>query len=355
MLLRGVRMRHCILLLFLSLSICSELRAQPDIDSLAQLGVCTPHGFTIPSILGLPRSKGLEVFQERIPNYDLNSQFTETDSTFNNAIRRTKSWSARLRIPVVNKDYFKFIVGFKYYQQEFAFEQPVLEGNPFHSSIEDKPLRSMGLSLYSVHSFIGNKYLAFRGTLRLNGDFETGTIRSHQKTSFTGLYGIKQHRYKTWGFGVSYSNSFGRSSVYPVFFLKHRYRPKWAVELLLPLSARLLYRPNEKNNLYVETKLEGDNYNINLDGFSEVPLYLEKADVKAMFTYEHEVYDFFWVSASGGYRWNINFDVSDSDAFFDRAFNLGNSDNLAISNTIGGAPFFRFGIFLVPPKKWLEE
>ena len=91
------------------------------------------------------------------------------------------------------------------------------------------------------------------------------------------------------------------------------------------------------------------------DGFSEIPLYLEKADVKAMFTYEREVYDFFWISASGGYRWNINFDVSDSDTFFDRAFNLGNSANLAISNAIGGAPFFRFGIFIVPPNKWMEN
>lgn len=344
------------LVLFIVLSsswFCAS--AQRNIDSLHRLGVCTPHGFTIPTIIGLPRSKGVEIYQERVPSYDLASGYAGTDSSFTNSVRRTKSWMAKLRVPVVNKDHFKMVVGLKYYQQEFAFDNPGSLDNSFHRSLQDKPIRSAGLSAYVIKSFIGNKYLAFRGTFRLNGDFEEGNVVSHQKTSAQVLYGIKHHWYKTWGFGLSYSNTFGRSSIYPVFFYRHKFRQKWAFETLLPISARLMYQPNEKNVFYFDNKLEGDNYNLNFDTGSNLPLYLEKADFKTFITYEREIYDFIWLGISGGYRININFDVSDSDAYFQRAFPIGNTNNLTISNSLGNALFFRFGLFLVPPRKWMDK
>ncbi|MEO0404905.1 MAG: hypothetical protein AAF193_08545, partial [Bacteroidota bacterium] len=150
------------------------------------------------------------------------------------------------------------------------------------------------------------------------------------------------------------SYNLGRSSIYPVLFYKNRYNPKWALELFLPLSASVLYRPNDKNNFYFQTRLSGDNYNLNFDGVSEENLYLEKADVKIFGTYEREVYDFLWLSFSGGFRWNFNFDVSNSDAYLDRTFPIGNTDNITISNKAGDALFFRIGMFIVPPKKWMN-
>jgi len=326
--------------------------AQVNIDSLHQLGVCTPHGFTIPSILGMPRSKGLEIYQERVPTHQLTSQFETLDSSVTNSVRRAKSWMVKLRGPVINKDNFKLLVGLQYAQQEFAFKNPGGLKNYFHQSLQDKPLRSAGLTLYSIKSFIGNKYLAGRATFRFNGDFKGGSLKDHQKTSLSLLYGIKHHSYKTWGFGVSYSNSFGKSSVYPILFYKHKFKPKWAVEALLPISIRLLYTPNDKNVFYFSTKLEGDNYNINLEMFQSSALYLERADFKSFFTYEREIYDFVWVAFSTGVQLNLNFDVSDSDLYFDRNLPIGNTDNLRISSNLSPSPFFRFGLFLVPPRNW---
>ena len=222
-----------------------------------------------------------------------------------------------LRLPVVNKDHFKFLVGLKYYQQEFAFQDPGSLENSFYQSLQDKPLRSMGLTFYGVKSFLGNKYLLGRAAFRLNGDFRAD-LDDHVKSTLALIYGVKRHRYSTWGVGASYSNTFGRSAIYPVFLYKNRFRPKWAVELLLPVSARLMYQPNSKNILYFDSKLEGDNYNLNFNGFSDQALYLEKSDFKSLLTYEREVYDFFWVFASAGVRFNLNFDISDSDVFFER-------------------------------------
>ena len=63
----------------------------------------------------------------------------------------------------------------------------------------------------------------------------------------------------------------------------------------------------------------------------------------------------FWVGVSGGMRFNLNFDVSDSDAYFERNFPMGSSEAIVIRNEVSQAFFFRFGVFLVPPKKWLND
>ena len=118
-------------------------------------------------------------------------------------------------------------------------------------------------------------------------------IDDHLKSTLAFIYGVKRHRHSTWGLGASYSYTFGNGSLFPVFLYKNRFRPKWAIELLLPVSARLMFRLNSKNIFYFDSKLEGDNYNLNFEGFSSEPLYLEKSDFKSFFTYEREVYDFF--------------------------------------------------------------
>ena len=347
------KIKYALVGIFLFLS--SSCFSQKNIDSLCLIGICTPNGFTIPSIIGMPRSKGMEFFQERVPSYSITTNNNLNDSTYKQTIRRTKSWSAKIRVPIFNKEHFKFVVGLKYYQQQFAFKDPEKLVNTFYQNAEEKALISTGISLYAIKSFIGNKYLAYRGTFRLNGDFAGNSLLDHQKTSVSLVYGTKIHERKTWGVGISYSNTFGRSSIYPLLFYKHKFTSKWATEILLPVSIRFIYQANEKNVFYIDNKLEGDNYNLSFPEISNEPLYLEKADFKSFISYEREIYDFLWTRISGGYRKNINFDVSNSDVFFRRNFPIGNTNHLVLTNSLSDALFFRFGIFIVPPKKWLEK
>ncbi len=321
------------------------------IDSLYQAGICTEEGICIPRVKGFSPSKGLEVYQDRVPNYFMTSDYGSSDSSFKNNVRRTKSWFARLRFPILNKDQLKLLVGIKYYQQEFAFQNPNELANTFQSSLQDKLMKSIGTRLYLIRPLKRNHYLAARGGIRFNGDFDEGSLWSYQKTSFTGLYGFKSNAFKTWGLGVSYSNTFGRSSIYPVFFYRNRFREDWTLDALAPVRVRIGHQLTAKNLVYLEAFFEGDNYNINLNGFGDNPLYLEKSDFKLMLRYEREIYDFIWMSLNGGLRINMNFDVSDSDTYFDRAFQLINNNNLVISNTLSESLFFRFGLFLVAPKK----
>ncbi|MFT5724222.1 MAG: hypothetical protein ACI9JN_001340 [Bacteroidia bacterium] len=343
-------MKGCFLLLTLSLGHLTGL-AQVNIDSLCILGICTPTGYAIPGIDGMPRPKGVKYYQERTPTYQIKSTFKTIDSTISNDIQRTSSWWVKLRAPIILKDHFKLLVGLQYYQQELYFKDPDALNNAFHQSLEDKAIRSAGVSFNAFKSYIGNKYLVGRVTLRLNGDFDNGDLRHHLKSSYSVLYGIKKSVRKTWGFGASYSNSFGRSSIYPILFLNNKFKKKWAFRALLPVSTQLIYMPNDKNTLYFTNKLEGDNYNLNFESLQPNRLYLEKADFKSFFTYEREIYDFIWFGVSTGMQFNINYDLSDSDLYFNRVSNA-TSDHTVIANELTPTPFLRIGLFLVPPRGW---
>ncbi len=346
--------RTKIFLLILNLSIFSTW-SQLNLDSLSQLGVCTKEGYAIPGIIGTPSSKGFEIYQERGPSYQLTSNFKNLDSSATEEIRRAKSWMVKLRGPVINKDKFKLIVGLKYKHQEFAFKNSKALTNVFHQNLQDKPIRSFGLTVNTVNSFIGNKYLISRASFRLNGDIGKNDLKEHFKSSYSILLAFKKNAQKSWGFGVTYSNSFGRSSFYPLLFLDYKFKPKWIIRVLLPVNAKLIFIPNDKNIFSFNNKLEGDNYNLNFPILQPNALYLENADFKSFLTYEREIYDFAWIGVSAGFRININFDISDSDNFFERTLPPGNTNNLVIMNDIPSSPFFRVSLFLVAPRNWMEE
>jgi hypothetical protein len=327
--------------------------SQLNIDSLHKAGICSPAGFALPNIKGMPRSKGFELYQEIAPSHKLTSRFEDQETEFTNDLRLSSIWMAKLRAPVINKESFKFIVGLRYYQQEYYFQEPEDLTDVFHQSLQDKGIRSAGLSLNAAKSFVGNKYLVGRATFRLNGNFENGNVNDYLKSSFAVLYGVKDKANRTWGVGASYSNSFGASSFYPLLFLNYKFKEKWAIQALLPVSAKLLFMPNEKNIISINNRLEGDNYNLDFPSLEPTTLYLEYAEFKSFLTYDREIYDFLWFGVSAGMRFNINFDISDSDNFFDRSL-LTSNDNIIIANNLAPSPFFRVGIYIVPPRKWLD-
>lgn len=329
---------------------------QSRLDSLIKEGICCESGFVIPNIDGMPLPKGVVITTEQARNFSLNSSFEQGDSSNSDRVSSLTSARIKLNIPLINNDRFKLITGLKYYQDEYRFKQPEELSNFYHMGLEDKHIKTIGMSFYGLKTTLGQHYWAARLSVKLNGDFVAQTLNSHMKSGLTLMYGKKSNRFKTWGMGLSYSNSFGVSSVYPVWFHKERYTNKFAIDLLLPVYAKLYYLPsNKKNVLYLENRLEGDNYNLNFEAYPGTPLYLEKANVYSRLVYEREIHDFLWFSMSAGYQFNVRYNLSSSDLFFDRTPNPNNRTALLIESNVKPVPVVRLGLFLVPPRKWLEE
>lgn len=320
------------------------------LDSLFSIGVCDKEGYCIPNLQGLPRPKGLEISQRRNIDYSIDTKVRDSAQISQEDIRRDKQFEINLRFPIINKSGFKLAGGLRYRIEEFSFEDPAELTDEFQQKLEDKPLRSVRTAFYLVKPLKGNKYLFGRMGFGLNGDFNNGPVdlKSYFKGFAAALYGKKVNRTKTWGVGVSYSYTLGNLGIYPIFAYNKQLDKKFGVELLLPVSAKLRYIPSPKNIFYFENKLEGENYNLEFEGFQDQTLFLGKSNFISFLTYEREIHDFLWFGFSAGYRFNINFDLSRQDEFV-------NNRDPFIDNRLGVAPFYKVGIFLVPPQKWLKD
>lgn len=312
-------------------------------DILLSKGVCDSSGFCIQSIKGIPKPKGFEFNYRQIRDYDIKTKFLE--DSYNGKVNQNRETTVKLILPVIRRDHFFLALGAKYEVEEFRFEKGSINNNSFYEYLEDKPLRSIGLSGYVGKSLKGDKFIIGRVNTRLSGDIDKSKISNYFRSTVSVIYAQKRSPTVSWGAGLTYNNTFGRQLILPVLTYNQRFTEKLSARILLPVSIQLNYLMNEKNVLRLNNKLSGDNYYINSGPIASSDLYLSKSDFFSTLSYEREIYDFIWVSATIGYHMNYKFDLSTTNKLL-------SVDAPVISNDIKNASSFQFSIFFVPPKKW---
>jgi hypothetical protein len=324
--------------------ICGQFTSfgQTISDILLSNGVCDSSGFCIRGIEGMPKPKGFEFRYRRIRDYDIKTKFQ--DDIYHGTIDRNRETTVKLTLPIIRKEHFMLALGGKYEVEEFRFENPSINNSNFYSYLEDKPLRSMGLTAYLAQSLKGDKFLVGRVNTRLSGDIDRSEISNYFRSTVSVIYGQKKSATVSWGAGITYNNTFGRQLILPVLTYNKRITKKLSARILLPVNFELNYMINEKNLLRWDNRLSGDNYYINSGPLAPQNLYLSKSDFFSTLTYEREVYDFIWVSANLGYHVNYKFDLSTTNKLL-------STDAPAISNDIQNATSFQLSLFMVPPKK----
>ena len=297
----------------------------------------------------MTRSKAIIIKQERVFNYRIRSD--GTDAGFGKGedeVQFNKRWQFKLRFPVLLKPGFKLAMGLEYFKEEYHFEGFPETDYTFYKSLEDKPLRSIGATIYFVKPWLGNRYFMLRVGAKFNGDEGIGNLVDSDKlrVSVAPLIGWKKNPYTSFAFGLAYSYDFGRQSIYPVVSYNHTFNNRLGLETLLPLEAKLRYTLTEKNLFYAAAELHGANYNIQLDDFPEDEDYiLRRSEVRFLVTYEREIHDWLLFSVAAGVRSNITFKLMDSPK---------RDANTVIDNELNNALLVNASIFLVPPRKFLE-
>lgn len=311
---------------------------------------CTDSTYCVPAIIGLPRSKGIELKQERVFNYGIQSSANDSSFTGNNAtINRNRRWTFRARFPILLKPNFKLAGGISYDVEEFTFRGIEDIDHPFYTGIEDKNLKSLGAALYAVKPFLGNKFLMGRASAKANGDFVDfeDNASDYMKYSATLMCGVKLAPHKNIAVGATINYTFGRRVVFPVLAYNHTFNSKWGIESLLPIFMRVRYRPNDHNQFYLKSELAGANYNLRLNGDEgNVTYYLQKAELRLLLSYEREIHDWLWFGVEAGARRNLDFDLSNE---FNRP-----RPTVILENNLNDAFVANFSIFIVPPQKWTD-
>ncbi|MCX2742965.1 hypothetical protein OO013_03755 [Mangrovivirga sp. M17] len=293
-----------------------------------------------------PRPTFLELSYESFQSFFVKAKYqglTESAQVEQNLVRKIK-----FRFPIILKERMNLIGGFGYRHEQFKFENQSDPDFPLFVRFEDKPLKQIAFKLYFKKDLEKDRFLYIYLQSSLNSDVPSFNDLSDQlKLSLTSIYGKYIGPHKSIGYGISFGYDFGRPAIYPVFILNNNFNLNWGYELLLPKKAQIRYSPNNSNHFYTGLEVQGASYNLRNEVLPEFSrLEFRRSSIRALFTYEREVYDWVWVSLKIGYRYPINIYISEP--------RKRRKDALILLDA-NGAPYLRFSIFLVPPKVLVDK
>ncbi|WP_162910702.1 DUF6268 family outer membrane beta-barrel protein [Hymenobacter oligotrophus] len=325
------------------------LPAQPDSATDEQ-------EFATPSVVGMGPSKGLIFHYERMPRFraESNAQVVGlrdyTTDAEKNARLIIKGY-----IPMLNNPHLKMILGVNYEREEFQFRSPPTEYE-LYDNIENKGLKTLGAQLAVIRPINEVNWYIFRAKGELSGDYTSSelSLRDYLRVSSEFLYGWKRSPSFSWGVGVQLGYTFGRQSIYPAVLYNRTFNPRFGIEALFPARVTVRYNGSPKSIFYAGYSVDGFNYIIKLrtplsrrngDGQPDPntralrTLELRETEVKFRGRWERAIFDFLWLGAEAGYRYNYAFDA------FDRT----NSDRLKIIDSrFAGAPYGSLELFITP-------
>jgi hypothetical protein len=314
-------------------------------EILNQAGICDEEGYCIPSLQGLPRSKGISLNYTTVRNQIIITEYN--NETFSGLIEGTSKLEVKAKVPLLLRSDLKIILGADYSTYDFEFAQHDADQNRIYGSLNNITYRTFETKLYVLKPFRGNKYLFSRFGVELTGDLSSKGIDDYFRSTFSILYGIKSSSRMTWGLGLNYRSSLGRHIVFPTFAYSQILSNRWSLEAYLPMRLNLRYMPNSKNIFEFRNQLSRQHLNTNPGITNENNIVLARTDYYSNIAYEREVYDFLWISAAAGYQ--VNFDFASSIKRNEQV----NSSSL-LRNDLTTALVFEIGIFMVPPKKWFD-
>lgn len=313
--------------------------------------VCSDSTFCIPGIAGMPRPKGIIIQRESVLRYGIVTRAINPYNQLSDRIdvKTNTRWNLKATAPLLNKKGIKIAVGLRYFVEEFNLRDIDESTNSFYRTLDDRPLKSLGATLYIMKPFKGNKYLLSRLSTSFNGDFRADEIKNSDilRQSAALLYGVKVSPNRSVAFGINLSNNFGSVGFLPLLSYNVSWNENWLFESLFPLNAKLSYVSNSQKNVFTtEIKLEGGNYKFFADEgiLADDKLFLRKAEVQFSFHYEREIHDWLWFGAEIGLRVNLVNDMTDT---------IFSNDPL-LKNDIKKAFLTSVSIFIVPPRKFLE-
>lgn len=320
-----------------------------SVDSVALIDIgMGKHNEASPGVEGNRKGKAIEFNYSMFPAFGITSDskiegLNDSEAKFDQA----KSLEFKLKVPVILKPRTKVITGISYKYEEYKFNNPQSLDYPLYENLEDKHLKSLSLDFYLLRSLKNYHFFLSKSGLELNGDFSDDSslpFTRFLKYSVSGLYGWRKDKNTAYAFGLYLSYTFGRPRIYPAFLWNKTFNEHWGIEALLPANFYLRYNISPSTILVGGFDVEGASYHLNLDTppLSQIKtLELRKSDIRLLMTLEQEIYDFLWFSITGGYRFNINFNLDKNNDF---------SNDIILENNIENTPFVMFSIFAVPPQ-----
>jgi uncharacterized protein DUF6268 len=314
----------------------------------AQDIVMTPlaETFCSPGVTNKSPGKGALIEYELNPDIRLRSD--NTASLANpTKVGVSKRFYMKLKAPLINKKKFKMLVGWDYYKEEYNFTYVGQNNASVFNNIDDEYLKSSRISFYSVRPINHQYYVAVKGVATFNGDYD-GVFefdKRYARYNLAAMFGVKKSANLEWGVGFLVRRSSTSSfPALPFAIYNQTFNSKWGVEVVFPTSLLGRYNINDKSMLLFGPQYSNRNYSIDIlnKATSEGAAYiLRRAEVRFNIRYDYNIKSWLWLEATTGFVRNFStrFDIVEK------------GEDVGLTRvTPTNGPFFKFGLFLSPPK-----
>lgn len=293
-------------------------------------------------------------------NYTFNPDFRMRvpSGLAENSTREVESnhrFGGKLKIPILNRDNVKFMLGFKYGMERYNFEDIDPENDLLFSHLNSKTLRRSEAAAYLVLPINHQYYTSFRFSAGYQGDYETfislddrfGVYRA------AGVFGVKKSDDLEYGLGILFSKNIRQTNVLPFGFLNYTMNDKWGIEAAIPANIKLRRNIAEGKIAMFGLEYSSQNYTLNLNNPNPVVVNQEeslknlfhyrRASVQATAAYMKQLSSWTWAEFKVGYVFDLNSQARDFEEM--QTYDLRPT----------GSIFGTVTIFLSPPKKYLHK
>lgn len=318
----------------------------------AQDLVLTPMAETLcsPGVINKSPSKGLVLEYGINPNIRLNSENTTATST-PTKVGVNKRYKIKLKAPILIKEKIKLLVGWNFYGEEYSFDQIGQENASIFNTIDDKQLKSSRLSIYMIRPINHKYYFAVKGVASFNGDYDGLINFSNRYTKFdvATIFGFKKRSNVEWGLGLLVRRSFlNNFPVLPFGIYNHTFNDRWGIECTIPTSVMGRYNFNDRNVFLFGPKFDSRVYSIDVQNpvtDKLDPHTMRRSHLSFSVRYDHNIKSWLWMELSTGYVRNFTTRFDDLD-------DSATPEIVEVRPSNG--PFFKFGLFLSPPRSIMK-
>lgn len=292
------------------------------------------------------RPKIAEISFHNLYGYNTSSVSHEYGDA-NSEVERDKRFKVKLGVPIVMKQGKLIGLQLKYERQNFLFDFDTTPANyELYNHLENRFFTSLGARFLYKRSFDTNKEVTFLGGAELKSDnLEVNLNTTKFFASF--FYRVNLDQNTKIGGGLVLGYTLRIPQVYPILNIEHKINPKLTLDASLPKSVSLRLKASDKMYVTAITELKGWRYAIHSSDLSpEQPLMLRKSDLQVGLSFERELHDWLWMGLDFGISENINYYLAETGT---------RRRDALINSDLNTTPFIKFGLFLVPPKKFYNR
>ncbi len=299
-----------------------------------------------PGVINKSPGKGLLIDYTYNPEFEMRP----TDAENASEVRANQRFTSKLKIPIINCQRTKFLIGFKYALERYSFEEIEPENYPLFKRLNETNLKDAEMAAYLIVPINHKYYTSFRVSSSFRGDYSGFVNTSNKYGTYraAGIFGVKKSDNIEYGIGIYYSKNIRRTRVYPFGFLNWTFNDKWGLESAIPISTKLRRNFKNGNMMLMGVDYSTQSYAVNVEDVSASILpnpslyHYRRASIEFSLSYLKQFTGWTWMQYKIGYAVNVNSEARDLPERM--------TYDLRPTGSIVGTVSF----FLSPPKKYIK-